>query len=473
MQEHESPQERQQTIRFDELRAASLRSNQLNAYIRESELFRERVKQRIASGEEILRVPFGFHDSRHAIVDLRQLRRAEEELVALITNPGAQGYLPTHVYGNLKVIHHFLPTADGRLVQETENTVNALIRSGIPPFRFVPTYDAIEITPEGRPSYFPIQDYLIYFGAGLLGIQAKERRERSKGPSHKMLPVNLSAIRLFAQKAIVNGTLDPVVAKHLLRVSQGKFESDSSTTNLSQRMLRQGDFLASTLKDIAWAPKSLLELPVTVRPSEAYQTISSDPYWYLYYSEADRIRIAEAYVQLQKHEDMNQFSAMQLHSFHQAASLILDSLPEPAEILQAKRIRSRTRYEDATPEELRTMVSRTARENGWEQSIADDVLARLRALDSSTPLITFCAIFFGPQGSVLRAIDLSGKLDTLAEVKIAIDQGRIDLLRRLDGAVLGAIVKEAFRAGIVTTRLKFCGGAGYRQFASTAFSELP
>lgn len=441
----------------------------LEPYRRASRAFREQVRKKLESGQETERVPVNADGTRYAIVDLGQLRNFEAQLFDLVDNPSIAGYLHAKVYRNLKATHHFLPVEGEHFIQHTLAMVQNLIQDGVPPFRTIPRHDLIVISPEGTTSYFPIQDYIIYLGAGLLGVQAASRIDKT---SNEMLPVDSSAIRLFAQKAIVRGSFDPVAAKHLLRIVRSKFESTEVASVVGQRTLREADRLASTFENFSSTPKVFRELPQALGPYEAYQHTSIDPYWYLYYSDADRARISGSYSLLQHHEDLVLFSSQQISSFYEAASLVLDSLPAPREFYRLTKQRLQMPYEDVGPEGLRSMTSHTARKMGWTHCIVNDVQARLAALSESTPPRVLAEIFFGPHNTVLRAIDISGKLDTLEGVNAALDKGRIELIQRLNLDKLREILAAGFSEKILLTQVKFCGGAEYREIARESFSSI-
>jgi hypothetical protein len=300
-------------------------------------------------------------------------------------------------------------------------------------------------------------------------VQAKDRREAGE---REMLPVNSTAIRLFSQKAVVDGALDPVAAKHLVRVVRSKFESEPAAEAISERMLHEADSLASKFYGLFPHSRILRDLPEVLRPSEAYQHICSDSYWYLYYTDSDRIRLARSYLELQHHEDYALFTRAKINSFYHAASLILDSLPKPNDIRRSSGVSSPATFESFDPNELPTITSKAVRENGWERDIARLVLQRLEDLPASTQRQTLAKIFFGPQVSALKAVGVSGHLDKFEEVKAAVDQGRLNLLKRLEGAVLKEVAAEGFRTRVLMRRLKFCGGGRYRELANARFEAL-
>jgi hypothetical protein len=200
--------------------------------------------------------------------------------------------------------------------------------------------------------------------------------------------------------------------------------------------------------------------------------MSSDSYWYLYHSDADRIRLAQSYLELEHHEDRVILTSRQLKSFHQAASLILDSLPDPSQIIKSRSGVSCSPFENVDLNELKTISSKMVRENGWEREIASLILQRLRDIPDSTSREILAKIFFGPQVSTLKVVGVSSSLDSLEQVKAAVDQGRLDLLKKLTDDVLQEVVAEGFRTQVLMRQIKFCGGAQYRQLANAKFEAL-
>ena len=222
--------------------------------------------------------------------------------------------------------------------------------------------------------------------------------------------------------------------------------------------------------------RELKTIDSVLKPLQAYEIISKSAYWYMNYNAEDRRYIASCYSQIDGSKQNASFSKAQISRFYDSATLILDSLAEPGEVVQRLRVikkpKVRTPYGDADPGELKTIGVTQVRERGWTKALSTEVVKRLSELKEDASPSTLAKIFFGPIGSSLRMVEISSKLDSIDQIKEAIDQGRIELLQSLDKKSLRAVRQAAFKEEILIKSIKFAGGSEYCRIAQELFSDI-
>jgi hypothetical protein len=420
------------------------------------------------NGEGKLRGNLDDNDKRAAEFAIKSLCEIEAQYFGLITNSNLHGYVPPIIFCKLKAIYEFRSTELTRSLSDGVEAIQALINHNIPPFRFIPKYSTIRLSESGKMSYFPIQDYIIYFGTGKLGLQAAER-EKKNIPD--MLPVGYGLVRAFAQRAIVDGALDQTVARHLYRVTREKFEDAAEGNACAERTLAHAHLLVERLKGISPRDRHYKDLDIELTPLKAFETVNTKPFWYLEYSPADRQRIAQCYSELGRHAEGFKFTPQQIRAFHRWAVLIDDAVTSPEEIIEERTRALKNTKKAFSEDELAAVSAIDVNKNQWGSQIAEIVLNRLTNLNLPTSDPDLGRVFIFPLGRVLSIIGVSNKLDRIPEIKAALDEGRLRLLERLSDSDLREIIAVAKSQESPKVILKFIGGETYKEAARERFKN--
>ena len=319
---------------------------------------------------------------------------------------------------------------------------------------------------------FPVRDYIIEFGAGLYFINAGQFR----GECGEILPVSVDIVDMFCQKALRSGDIDPVVLRHLMRNAKDNFKVSSSVRErtLDSHLCTCVEMLVETFCDYSVNPRPLERLDPQMSATDRIDLMMKNPMWYQLYNEDDRRQVALAYESVGETLDSFRNQSGRAERVHKAASLIVpEGLTEPSTILARRRVEKLQDQQLIVREgreELRskllegdfsTITPAHKKDPESLELVAQCVSQLVTQLENKDDT-TIVKVLFGPPVCAYKLVATqrgrsSENLDDVSIVRSAINEGRVELLGRIDDDRLQRVV-DAREGFVEELDLKRIGG---------------